>query len=192
MMRGMSEAARAKLSYDDYLALERDSDQKHEYLDGFARAMAGGTIEHARLTSSCDGLLREALRGRPCATFSADAKIRIEATNRTTYADVSVVCGKLERSSVDPEAIANPVVIVEVLSPSTEAYDRGEKFRHYRRLPSLREYVLVSQERALVEVWRREGDAWRPIDHGPGEGVRLDSIDVTVAVDELYANPLEA
>jgi Uma2 family endonuclease len=188
----MSVAARAKLSYDDYLALERDSDQKHEYLDGFARAMAGGTIERARLTSRFDRMLGSALDGRPCSTFSADAKIRIEASNRTTYADVSVVCGKLERSSVDGEAIANPVVIVEVLSPSTEAYDRGEKFRHYRRLPSLREYVLISQERALVEVWRREGDAWRPIDHGPGEVVRLDSIDVTVAVDELYANPLEA
>ncbi len=187
----MSEAARAKLSYDDYLALERGSDQKHEYLDGVARAMAGGTIEHARLTSRFDRLLGAALEGRRCATFSADAKIRVDASNRTTYADVTVVCGTLERSSVDPEAIANPGVIVAVLSPSTEAYDRGEKFRHYRRLPSLREYVLVSQEQALVEVWRREGDAWRPIDHGPGDVVRLDSIDVDIAIDDLYANPLE-
>lgn len=188
----MSEAAHARLSYDDYLALERGSDVKHEYLDGFAHAMAGGTIEHARLTSRFDRLLGGALDGRPCSTFSADAKIRIEASNRTTYADVTVVCGKLERSSIDPEAIANPVVIVEVLSPSTEAYDRGEKFRHYRRLPSLREYVLVSQDQPLVEVWRREGDAWRPIDHGPGDAVRLDSIDVAVPVDALYSNPLEA
>lgn len=154
--------------------------------------MAGGTIEHGRLASRCDHLLRLALGDRACEVFSSDTNVRIEASNRTTYADLLVVCGRLERSPMDPEAVVNPTVIVEVLSSSTEAYDRGEKFRHYRRLASLREYVLVSQHEPLVEVWRRDGDAWRFAEHGPGTSVELASLEAVVSVDALYANPLAA
>ncbi len=188
----MGEAAAAGVPYAEYLQLERESRLKHEFLDGRVRAMAGGTIEHGRLASRFDHLVRSALGERPCEVFSSDTKLRIDASNRTTYADLSVVCGRLERSRDDPEAVTNPVVIVEVLSESTEAYDRGEKFRHYRRLPSLQEYVLISQDEPLVEVWRRDGDAWRPTEHGPGGAVHLASLDVSVPVDALYANPLGA
>ena len=194
----MGEPARAKVTYDEYLAMERASDVKLEYLDGEVRpvgggpvAMAGGTLEHARLTMNAGVLLGLALRGRPCAAFSSDARIHIEASGRATYADVTVVCGKLERSASDPEALVNPRVVVEVLSDSTEAYDRGEKFRHYRKLASLEEYVLVSQHEPLVEVWRREGEAWRPTEYGPGETVKLASIEAEVSVDELYARAVE-
>src|SRR5690606_11326444 len=128
----MYESALPLISYADYLAMERESGLKHEYLDGVVRAMAGGSVEHSRLASRFVRLLDAALRDRPCEAFSSDGKIRIDASNRSTYPDLSVVCGR-ERSEQDPEAIANPVVIVEVLSESTEAYDRGEKFRHYRR-----------------------------------------------------------
>lgn len=186
----MTEPALAMTSYADYLAMERESGLKHEYLDGVVRAMAGGTIEHSRLASRFDHLLRMALAGRPCEAFSSDAKIRIDASNRSTYPDLSVVCGRLERSEQDPEAITNPIVLVEVLSESTEAYDRGEKFRHYRRLTSLREYVLVSQHEPLVEVFARDGDAWRVYDYGPGDTIQLPSVGASIAVDALYADPL--
>jgi Uma2 family endonuclease len=194
----MGDAAQAKVTYDEYLALERASEVRLEYLEGEVRpvgggalAMAGGTLEHARLTMNAGGTLRAALLGRPCTVYSSDAKIRIEASGRATYADVSVVCGKLERSPVDAEALVNPRVIVEVLSDSTEAYDRGEKFRHYRKLASLQEYVLVAQGAPLVEVWRRAGDAWQVEESGPGERVRLASLGVELAVDELYARAVE-
>lgn len=176
----------APVSYAEYLAREARSETKHEFVDGVVRAMAGGTIEHARLASALTRLLAASLVGRPCETYSSDARVRIDASNRTTYPDLTIVCGPLERSSADREAIANPTVIVEVLSESTEAYDRGEKFRHYRLLPSLREYVLVASDQPLVEVWRRDQDAWRVDDRGPGETVSLASIDARFAVDALY------
>jgi Uma2 family endonuclease len=190
MFDKMSEAAPARLTYAEYVALERAGETKHEYLDGQVRAMAGGTIEHGRLTSRFNYLVRVALAGRPCEAFSPDTKIRIEASNRTTYADVFVVCGALERSTTDPEAVVNPVVIVEGLSASTEAYDRGEKFRHYRRLASLREYVLVAQDQPLVEVWRRDGDAWRVEEYGPKDAARLKSLEAAISVAALYEDPL--
>ena len=111
--------------------------------------MAGGTPEHGRLAAALAGELRGKLRGRPCAVFSSDVRIRIAATDRTTYPDLSVVCGKRETAADDPDALVNPIVIVEVLSDSTEADDRGAKFAHYRRLESLREYVLVSQHESV-------------------------------------------
>ncbi|MBZ0116733.1 MAG: Uma2 family endonuclease [Sandaracinaceae bacterium] len=186
----MSEPAVAYVSHGDYLALEERAEIKHEYLDGVVRAMAGGTIEHARLASRLDYLVRAALRGRPCEAFSSDARVRLDSANRSTYPDLSIVCGQLERSTDDPEAIANPIVLVEILSPSTEGYDRGDKFRFYRRFPSLREYVLVSQAEPSIEVWRRDGAAWLPIEHGPGGTVELASIEITISVDELYASAL--
>jgi Uma2 family endonuclease len=188
----MTEPAKAKLTYGEYLALEQSTQIKHEYLDGAVRAMAGGTLEHGRLASEMSYLVRGALTGRPCVVFSSDAKVRIEATNRSTYPDLTIVCGELERSARDAEAIANPTVIVEVISESTEGYDRGEKFRHYRRIDSLREYVLVSQAQPLVEVWRREGEAWLPSEFGPGQEARLESIDASISIDALYAAALAA
>src|SRR5687767_10346827 len=141
----MSQAPPAKLTYAEYLLLERREDAKHEYLDGVVRAMAGGTPEHGRLAMQLGHRVRTARGDLPCVVLSSDVRVRIEATSRSTYPDLSIVCGRLERSTVDEDAIVNPVVIVEVLSDRTEAYDRGEKFRHYRRIESLREYVLVSQ-----------------------------------------------
>lgn len=186
----MAQPVPPTVSYEQYLEIERRSETKHEFHDGEIRAMSGGTIEHGRLASRITYSIRQALGGRPCELYSSDAKIRVEAVNRTLYPDVSVVCGGLERSEVDPEAIANPTVIVEVLSESTEGYDRGEKFRYYRRIPSLKEYVLVSQHEPLVEVWRRAGEGWVPVEHGPGETARLESLEASIDVDALYANAL--
>src|SRR5712692_2096843 len=110
----------SRMSYAEYLQLERTSAMKHEYLRGEVFAMAGGTPEHARLAASIIGALTAALRGRPCSVFTSDARVRIEATDRATYPDVTVVCGRLEHTLDDPDSITNPVVIVEILSDATE------------------------------------------------------------------------
>ena len=181
-----------RMTYAQYLELERTSEVKHEYLRGEIFAMAGGSPEHARLAANVIGDLRAALRGRPCAVFTSDARVRIEVTDRATYPDVTVVCGRLEHAPDDPDSITNPVVIVEVLSDATEADDRGEKFAHYRRLASLREYLLVSQRARRLEVYRRRDDRWVLDEAGAGETLHLDSIDVALAVDEIYRDPLAA
>lgn len=177
-------------SYADYLAFERTAPTKHEYVAGMVLAMAGGSPEHARLAGSLARLLGNAIVGRPCAVFSSDLRVRIPATNRSTYPDLTVVCGRRETAPDDAEAIVNPTVLIEVLSDSTEADDRGEKFAHYRRLASLQEYVLVAQKAQRIEVYRREGDRWMLSEHGPGTVVELASIGAQVPVDEVYLDPL--
>jgi Uma2 family endonuclease len=124
------------------------------------------------------------------AAFTSDLRVHVPATGRSTYPDVTVVCDERKTAEVDPDAITNPTVIVEVLSPTTEASDRGEKFAHYRRLEALQEYVLVPQETQRVEVYRRQGDIWALRDYGPGDRVELASLDVTLSVDAFYADPL--
>lgn len=188
----MNEPAR-KLTYTfaEYLALERAGNVKHELVDGEIFAMVGGTPEHARLSARVGGAISMQLRG-PCEAYSCDLLIRVLATGLATYADSSVVCGHLERDPEDADVVTNPTVLVEVLSDSTEAYDRGEKFAHYRRIPSLREYVLVSQHVPRIEVFRRNDDgSWTLYEAGLGESAKLASIGCELPVDEIYANPLE-
>jgi Uma2 family endonuclease len=180
----------AATRYAEYVAAEAASDVKHEYLRGEIFAMAGGTPEHGRLAANVIREIGKALGSRPRVVFTSDVRVRIYATDRATYPDVSVICGAIEKAPDDPDAIVNPVVIVEVLSDSTEASDRGEKFAHYRHLASLREYVLVSQQAARIEVYRREERGWVLSEAGPGGAVRLASLDMNLSVDEVYRNPL--
>lgn len=177
------------MSYAEYLELSEQAEVKHEFIDGLVVAMAGHTIEHSRLVARVGYLLQRALEGKPCNVFSSDGRVRIEATNRSTYPDVSVVCGPVQSAIDDPNGITNPVVLVEVLSDSTERDDRGAKFAHYRRLPSLREYVLVAQDAPQVEVFRREGDLWVLREHGPGATIELTSLQAALALDDLYVDP---
>ncbi|RMG67240.1 MAG: Uma2 family endonuclease [Bacteroidetes bacterium] len=151
------------LSYTAYLKLLKESPEKLEYHDGFVTAMAGGTLEHSLITMNTGRALGNVLEDaqKPCRVFSSDARIRIEATNRSFFPDLSVVCGEIERGEDDPHALTNPLLIVEVLSASTGDFDRGAKFAHYRRLPSLREYVLIHQEQVQVDAfYRTETGAW--------------------------------
>ncbi len=120
----------------------------------------------------------------------ADVRVRIRAADRATYPALHVVCGELERDPEDDHAVVNPVVVIEVLSESTAESDRGDKFADYRRLRSLREYVLVSQRERRVDVYRRDGRRWVLDEHLRGEQVKLESLDVTVAVDDLYVDGL--
>ena len=172
--------------YADYLAAEEASAERHAFHDGEIFAMAGGTTLHALLANEFGRLIGNALVGRPCAATSADQRIHIDADN-ATYPDVAVLCPPLQRPPSDPNAVSNPAVLVEVLSPSTEAWDRGGKFALYATLASLRHYVLVAQDCWRVEHYRREDDgSWRLTVHGPGEHVFLDTIEARIEVDELY------
>jgi Uma2 family endonuclease len=180
------------MTYAEYLAAEQASETKHEFLRGEVFAMAGGTPSHAGLAMAVGAALSNALAGRPCRVFSSDLRIRIEATDMSTYPDVAVICGSFEAAASDPHAAINPTLIVEVLSDSTEAYDRGEKFGHYRRLPSLRELVLVSQREPRLEAYFKTAEgAWMLSEAGAGEVLTLRSLaGVTLDTDAIYRDPL--
>ncbi len=152
--------------------------------------MAGGTFEHGRLAAAVTVALTLGLRGRPCAVVNSDVRVRIEATDRTTYPDVTVVCGQRQASPTDQHAVTNPTVLVEVLSEGTELSDRTEKFAHYKRLPSLLEYVLVNQRMKKIEVYRRDEQGWLLVEAGAGERLTLKSIDVVLDIDDIYFDPL--
>ena len=177
----------ARYTYEEYRRFEEATDAKHEYLDGQILAMAGGTPEHAALATALIGLLERQLAGRPCYPFSSDLRVRVRATGLATYPDVTVICGDLERHPDDPNAAVNPTALVEVLSGSTEAYDRGEKFAHYQRIPSLREYLLVShRERRIERRWRQGADDWERQSAGRGEVLHVSALGVDLQVDAVY------
>lgn len=180
------EARHARYSLDDYLRLEEYANVKHEYLDGAIHAMAGGTPEHGAISMRIDAALIPQLRGRGCTVYSSDVRIRVAATGLSTYPDLSVACGQREADPLDPQALVDPVVLVEVLSPSTEAYDRGEKFRHYQSIPSLREVLFVAHDREEVEIWRRSEVHWARETAGAGSAVELKSISCRLDVEALY------
>ncbi len=183
----MPAAARRLLSYAEYLAAEERSDIKHEYIEGHVVAMARGTMAHASLCTNLAVLVGAALRGRPCRPFTESQRIRIPATDLSTYPDLSIVCGPRMPDELDRHAATNPTVLVEVLSPGTAAYDRGEKFDHYKRLPSLREYVLVESSRMHVDVYRLdERGEWVYRGYGPGDTVPLSSVGIGIEIAALY------
>lgn len=174
-------------SYAEYLALEAFSNVKHEFLGGQIYAMAGGTPEHAALAAAVIGLLFGQLRGGTCRANDADLRVRTPS-GLSTYPDVTVVCGPSERAGDDPQAVTNPTLIVEVLSRSTEEYDRGDKFEHYKSIESLRQYVLVSYSAHSVEVWTRGPQRdWSRAVAGDGDAAQLTAIRAGLDVRELYA-----
>jgi Uma2 family endonuclease len=187
----MSTARRLHHTYAEYVALEDESPIRHEYLDGEIYAMVGGSPDHAALAASIIGLLGAQLP-RGCRMFTSGLRVRIPATGLSTYPDASVVWGRTQRATDDPLAVTNPVAIVEVTSPSTEDYDRGEKLRHYRSLPSLREVIMVSHARPELTLHRREADGrWTVLCAAAGEIVELVSLGARLAVDDVYGDGLE-
>lgn len=182
------DAARAAhISYDEYLAIERAADERHEWLDGRTYAMARGSLTHGALSAAMVRELGNLALGCGCVVFSSDAKVRVAATGLATYPDASVVCGPIETASGDEHAMRNPSILVEVLSESTEAYDRGKKWRHYRQIPSLRHYVLVTQHERAIEVYTREGDHWTLREGHEGDHLALDALGGTLSIDRVYA-----
>lgn len=188
-MTGMAQPApRHRYTYAEYLAYEQDSGLKHEYEDGQIFAMAGGSRRHNALASRISAALERG-RGAECIAFQSDQKVRVLATGKATYPDATVVCGPIEGDPADQlgATITNPTVLVEVLSPSTEQEDRGNKWQHYQLIPSLQEYVLVSQSEPRVERYRRlSSGAWEYSDVTAGS-VQL-STGALIDLTTLYAN----
>lgn len=180
-------ARRVHHSYRDYLDLLERSSVKLEFCDGEIYAMAGGTPTHADLGASATALLRNALLGR-CRVSSSDLKVRVEASDLTTFPDVTVVCGERRTASIDANAVINPTLLVEVTSTSTEDYDRGDKLSHYKQIPSLRAVLIVSHRRRRVTIVERSAGGWDHRDVRGGEMVVVEAIGLSMSVDELYAD----
>jgi Uma2 family endonuclease len=179
------------MSVEEYLELDRNSlDVKYEYIDGVAyevrnpQALAGGSAAHSWIAVNVVVLLQKRLHSGPCYIFNSDMRVKIGKT-RYAFPDVSVSCAA-EDLHEEGDTISSPRLIVEVLSPSTEAYDRGKKFAYYQQLPSLQEYVLVSSQRQTVEVFTREDDGWRYHLYRAGQTVSLTSINITCSINEFY------
>jgi len=171
-------------TYAEYLGFEASSNVKHEFLDGQIYAMAGGTPEHAALAAATITLLGPQLLGGQCRPYNSELRVRTP-TGVTTYPDVTVIRGPREIDVADSLAVTNPTLIVEVLSRSTEEYDSGDKFEHYKTFPSLREYVLVSYRERSVEVRSRGEGGWRTTVLHEGAIAAL-SIGARLDVRELY------
>jgi Uma2 family endonuclease len=180
-------------TFREYVAHEGASSTKHEYLDGQIYAMAGGTPEHSALIASVMSQIANQIRGGPCRLHVSDLRIRVAATGLATYPDVTVLCGPWERDRDDPNTIVNPTVIVEVLSPSTEAYDRGEKIEHYKRIPTLRACLLFAHDRREIELWTRTApDApWARVLAISGERAEIVALGVSLDVDHIYEEARE-
>ncbi len=179
--------ARAKPAFnaEDYLAWEERSPGKHEYLAGEIFAMVGATDAHVTITMNLAVLLHAHVRGRPCRVYMADMKLRVDTADAFFYPDLLVTCAPEDHSS--SRFKRQPTLLVEVLSATTAAFDRGQKFGIYRQLPSLREYVLIEQDRMSVECFRRdEQDRWVLQAYGPGDRVELSSLDFGAAIESLY------
>lgn len=184
----MSVAAAEKLyTEEEYLAQERTANHKSELINGRICAMAGAGEPHVVATGNVFAELRAQFRGRSCLVYSSEMRVRVNATGLYTYPDVVAVCGEPVFLDDHRDTLLNPTVIVEILSPSTEAYDRGEILEHYGRLPSIRDILFVSQDRVRVEHFVRETGGWHFTEYTHlADEVQIDSIEAALAVREIY------
>jgi Uma2 family endonuclease len=185
----MSTSALKRYTVVEYLAMERDSPTKHEFFDGEIFAMAGGNDAHSLLAMNVSGELRERLKNTSCRVYTSDMRVACPSGLRT-YPDVTVACGDPTFEDQRRDTLLNPVVIVEVLSPSTEKYDRGRKFANYQGIPSLREYVLILQDSMRVEHFAREGESnvWvLKTTTDLQQSIRFPSLGCEVPLSEIYA-----
>ena len=178
----------ALLSPEEYLALERAAEFKSEYFNGRVYAMSGGSRAHSAIAINLARAFSLALDHTPCLVFSSDLRLRVPETGLYTYPDLSVVCSEPEFADDYVDTLLNPIVVVEVLSKSTEAHDRGLKFINYRKLASLQEYVLIAQAEPRVEVFRRRGPGEWALSESGGQGAicRLESIGAEIALADIY------
>jgi Uma2 family endonuclease len=180
----MATAALTRYTPEEYLALDRRAEFKSEYIDGRVVAMTGGTWNHSAIVSDLGGEIRNRLRGRPCVAHG-NLRVRV-GSQRYVYPDVQVVCGEPRMEDNVRDTLLNPTLIVEVLSPGTELYDRGEKFKHYPMIESLVEYVLVAADSIFVERYTKRGDLWTFTAFGPGETLVLESIGCEIPLETIY------
>ncbi|MEG4453440.1 Uma2 family endonuclease [Microcoleus sp. N9_A1] len=175
---------------EEYLELEINSEERHEFINGEIILMAGGTPIHNEITSILNSVLRVSLKGKPYSIFSSDQRLWVPQFNNYTYPDVMVVARPIELQSGRTDTITNPVLIAEVLSKSTKAYDRDEKFAAYRSIPSFQEYLLIDQYRLQVQQYSKaEANKWIFSEYScAGDRVSLTSISVEVVLADLYEN----
>jgi Uma2 family endonuclease len=169
----------------EYLLWEEQQEFRYEYVDGGIYAMTGGSINHSKISGNCFALLKNHLRGSECQAFNSDAKVQTIGSTSYFYPDTSVTCDERDRNA--EQYISYPCLIIEVLSPGTEAYDRGQKFRKYRRSASLQEYVLVSTTEIYVDLYQKnEHDQWILTTYGEGDLVEFKSVNLTVSIEQIY------
>ena len=184
----MQAQAKSYIEPDDYLAIDSQAEYKSEYFRGEIFAMSGASLRHAEIVTNLVSNLHGQLRKSSCRVYSSDVRVKVAPTGLYTYPDVVIVCGKAQTERKKEDTLINPVVILEILSPSTEAYDRGEKFEHYRTLESLTDYLLVAQNKAKIEHFHRQDDGqWalsesRSID----DTIEIASIECKLALSEVY------
>lgn len=184
----MSSLPKHFITPEEYLHREKNAEFRSEYFQGEMFAMAGASANHNLIVLNAGASLREQLKKKPCRVYPSDLRLRIEASGLYTYPDLSIVCGEPQLETNGCDVLLNPVVLVEVLSDSTEAYDRGKKFEHYRTIPSLQHYVMIAQDRHSIDCFSRTEDGtWvltscQSID----EKIKLDAIDCHLAASEVY------
>ena len=185
----MPSQAKARLTVEEYLALERQAPCKSEYFDGEMFAMAGASRRHNLIALNIGAELRTQLQQYPCEVYTSDMRVKISRTGLYTYPDVVVVCDEPCFEDTDVDTLLNPIVLVEVLSPSTADYDRGGKFEHYRALPSLQAYLLVAQERChVVHYTRQQDNTWLLAETDDlQDRIHIPSIRCNLLLSEVYA-----
>ena len=173
------------MSSEEYLAWEPKQEGRHEFWDGEVMAMSGGSRKHNRISLNFSKTLDDALSDRPCEVYIADVKVQVQPNQKYFYPDVVVTCDQRDRT--ETQMVLFPCLIIEVLSPSTEAFDRGLKFAQYRKSETLQEYVLVQAEQPLVEVFQRDhGGQWLFSEYGLGDRLFLKSVNVEITISDLY------
>jgi len=182
----------AHYTAEEYLTLERSASSKSEFHDGQIYAMTGASRKHNLITVNIAGELRNQLKKRPCEAYGSDMRVKVTEARSYHYPDIVVACGTPEFEDAHVDTLLNPTLLIEVLSPSTEAYDRGGKFAHYRKIPTLREYLLVAQDQPSIERYVRQGDVWILTEAvGLEADMPLESIDCVLSLCEVYDKVLD-
>ena len=173
------------MSVEEYLQIDRSSiETRYEYIDGYVSMLAGGTLDHTTIGANIISILRHSMRGTPCRVFTSDARVRLSST-RFVYPNASISCDEQDRGQSDN--VQSPRLVVEVLSPSTEGYDRGRKFGFYRECPTIQEYLLIDAQRPMLEVYRREKhDLWIFRAYRLDADVELTNLGVRFPVSDVY------
>lgn len=177
-----------KYTIEEYLEMEQASQEKHEYYQGEIFAMSGAKVTHNIIATNTAALFTNKLKGKPCRPFNSDQRIHIEKNSLFTYPDISIVCGEIETRNNDEWNVINPTIIIEILSPFTRDYDRGQKFKLYRDIPSLKEYVLIDSESINVEIFflNQQGN-WELKEYTTiDDSFALDSVQVKLQLQEIY------
>ncbi len=175
----------SKFTPEEYFAWEEQQNCRHEYLNGEVYAMSGGSLNHSGIAGNFYFILKAHLRGGGCQVRNSDARVNIVNSDDYTYPDLSVTCD--ERDRTNTQYITYPCLLVEVLSPGTEAYDRGNKFRMYRQNFDLQEYILVDSSSIAIELFRKKnGDDWQIINYQAGDSIELKSINLTFPIEQIY------